>query len=92
MTAPIDLPCPVCKSTSGNYCTELDGPGGVRERVTFHHADRIDAAARETDRARYGNPDRLRAALRRAIDRWRVGDPEMVDAWERNAICAEFDL
>jgi hypothetical protein len=40
----------------------------LRQRVAYYHAQRIDAAFRETTR-RHDNPRALRDALREAIDR-----------------------
>lgn len=92
MTAPIDIECPACKSGTGNYCTSETTTPGIRMCVTFHHAERVDAAARATDRRRRDDPDRLREALRQAIQHWSARDPEMHDAEQRDALREEFDL
>lgn len=47
MTAPIDIECPACKSAPGSYCTSATTEPRVRQRVTFHHAERVDAAMRD---------------------------------------------
>lgn len=44
MTAPVNIKCPVCASTPGNYCTSATVDPKIRQRLTFHHAERIDAA------------------------------------------------
>jgi len=79
MIAPIDIECPYCKATIGNYCTVAPD---VPTTVTFHHADRVDAAARRV-RVPSDRPDsqeflivrrselrRLRSVYEAAID-WR---------------------
>jgi hypothetical protein len=66
VTAPIDIECPVCKSTAGNYCTITVDE--TSHRVTFHHAERIDAAVRQIARRR-DDPHALRNALREAVTR-----------------------
>lgn len=66
MTAPIDIECPCCKSTAGNYCVVPNGA-----RVTFYHAERIDAAFRRTT-LRRDDPRALRAALNEAITRLEI--------------------
>lgn len=76
MTAPIDIECPCCKSTAGNYCVVQSefcsiGNGGSpdhKQRVAFHHAERIDAAFRAATRRQH-DPRALREALREAIER-----------------------
>lgn len=68
MTAPIDIECPHCKSAAGNYCTTEAVNPAFRQRVTFHHAERVDAAVRAST-ARQNNPRALRIALREAVDR-----------------------
>lgn len=92
MTAPIDVSCPTCASLPGNYCTSATTDPNVRARVTFHHADRVDAAARETDRSRRADPARLRAALYEALEGWSARDHEGHDADDRKKIREEFDL
>jgi hypothetical protein len=55
MTAPIDIDCPTCKSMPGNYCTSASTDTSGRAlvmRLMFHHADRVDAAARAEPPAR----------------------------------------
>jgi len=47
MKAPINIKCPVCEATAGNYCTSMANTT-VRSRVAFHHAERVDAAFRAT--------------------------------------------
>jgi hypothetical protein len=94
MTAPIDIMCPYCAATDGNYCTS--DPEG-RQRITFHHAERVDAAARLSDRARRHDPDpaRLREALREALDMLHayVEGCNAVDDRQRLAeLRQEFDL
>jgi len=91
MTAPIDLECSTCKAGAGNYCTAATEPN-VRVTLLFHHAERVDAAARESEHRRRGNPDRLRQALRRALDGWDYRDHDDDDAAERDALRVEFDL
>ena len=49
MTAPIDIECPACASTAGNYCTSVTTDPKLCQRVTFYHAERIDAAFRQLD-------------------------------------------
>lgn len=68
MTAPIDIVCPACKSTPGNYCTAASADPKARQRVTFYHAERIDAACRQITLPR-DDPRELREALREAITR-----------------------
>ena len=76
MTAPIDIECPACASTPGNYCTAATTP---RQRVTFHHAERVDAAFRENTRRQH-DPRALRAALAEALDRLEKYHPAVQDA------------
>jgi hypothetical protein len=92
MTAPIDVTCSTCQSLPGNYCTSATIDPNIRARVTFHHADRVDAAARETDQRWRHDPARLRAALREAIAGWAARDHEGHDADDRKRIRAEFNL
>ena len=68
MTAPIDIECPACASTAGNYCTSPTAGPKLSQRVTFHHAERIDAAYRQPTLPR-DDPRALRDALREAVDR-----------------------
>ena len=69
MTAPIDIECPACKATPGNYCTiTVDNTWHVTRRDTFHHSERIDAAVRRIARRR-DEPRALRDALREAVTR-----------------------
>jgi len=49
--APIDVECPACKEAPGSYCTSATADPGKRLRVTFHHAERVDAAMRTTKAA-----------------------------------------
>ena len=65
MTAPIDIACPACAAPAGNYCTVS---AELNQRVTFHHAERIDAAVRQIAR-RPNDPRALREALRMAVAR-----------------------
>ncbi len=53
MTAPIDLECPKCKAGAGRSCIMQ---GGVGDGMTldYHHAGRVDAAARASDEAQHG--------------------------------------
>lgn len=67
MTAPIDIECPECQSSAGNYCTKALSEK-LSERVPYYHAKRVDAAFRETTR-RHHDPRALRDALREAVDR-----------------------
>ncbi len=67
MIAPIDIDCPACKSTPGNYCTSAT-TDPVRPLLPFHHAERVDEALRAITRRR-DDPRALRDALREAIDR-----------------------
>jgi hypothetical protein len=76
MPAPIDIECPACASTAGNYCT---APTEPRQRVTFHHAERVDAAFRENTRRQH-DPRTLRAALTEALDRLEKHHPPVQDA------------
>lgn len=73
MTAPIDIECPYCKATAGNLCTSGADPK-TRLTVTFHHADRVDAAFRATTRRR-DDPRALRDMLREAVDRLAKHEP-----------------
>ena len=68
MTAPIDIECPACSSPAGDYCTSpvSNSDPKVHQRLTFHHAERIDAAVRQDCRASH-NPTRLREALRETL-------------------------
>ena len=68
MTAPIDIECPACAATAGNYCTAPTTEPNFRQSVTFHHAERIDAAVRQIARRR-NDPRALRDALRETITR-----------------------
>lgn len=68
MTAPIDIECPACASTAGDFCTEPTAGPRLYQHLTFHHAERIDAAFRQTARRR-DDPHALRKALREAIAR-----------------------
>ena len=68
MTAPIDIACPFCAATAGNYCTTASTDPKVHQRITFHHAERIDAAVRKIAR-RQNDPCALREALRVAVAR-----------------------
>jgi len=47
MTAPIDIECPACAATAGNYCTAPTAGPKLGQRVTFYHAERIDVAFRQ---------------------------------------------
>jgi hypothetical protein len=76
MTAPIDIECPACAATPGNYCTVATTP---RQRVTFHHAERVDAACRENTR-RPHDPRALRSALIEALNRLEKHHPAIQDA------------
>lgn len=68
MTAPIDLSCPTCEATPGNYCHEnIERPWEGRALPSYHNA-RIDGAFRETAK-RTNDPRALRAALQEALDR-----------------------
>lgn len=66
MIAPINIPCPACGEPAGSYCTSPTTNPKVRQGVTFHHAERIDAAfgARTP---RHSDPRALRDALREAL-------------------------
>ena len=49
MTRPIDIECPRCKEPAGSYCTSSAATANVdvslqRLQLTFHHAERVDAA------------------------------------------------
>ena len=79
MTAPIDIECPACASTAGNYCTAPTTSPATHQRVTFHHAERIDAAFRENTRRQH-DPRALRAALAEALDRLEQHYPAVQDA------------
>lgn len=68
MNAPLDIECPACAATAGNYCTSVTTDPKFRQRVTFHHAERVDAAFRQTA-SRRDDPRALREALREAIAR-----------------------
>jgi hypothetical protein len=68
MTAPIDIECPACASTAGNYCTMPAANGARGPRVTFYHAERIDEAFRAGTK-RQNDPRALRDALREALGR-----------------------
>lgn len=68
MTAPIDIECPYCKSTAGNYCTSETTKPDVRQRVTFYHAERIDNAFRANTKRQH-DPRALREALGEALTR-----------------------
>lgn len=92
MRAPIDIECPACKAASGKYCSEpLEAPA---YRVTFHHAERVDAAARQRsrvtrhqelsdDEVRAIAPDNLRAAYRTLRDHHVAETTALVDRTER---------
>lgn len=67
MTAPIDIECPACKSTAGNYCT-VPAADDKPLRVAFYHAERIDEAFRAQTRRQH-DPRALREALREALER-----------------------
>jgi hypothetical protein len=67
MTAPIDIECPACWATAGNYCTAPTDRDATA-RLWFHHAERVDAAFRQTAR-RQDDPHALREALREVITR-----------------------
>lgn len=47
MTAPIDIECPACASTAGNYCTSVTTDPTQRQQLTFYHAERVDAVFRQ---------------------------------------------
>ena len=66
MTAPIDIDCPACASTPGNYCTAPTTNPSIQQRVTFHHAERVDAAFRAGVNAR-SDARALRFALNEAL-------------------------
>ena len=68
MTAPIDIECPACAATASNYCTSITTDPKIHQHVTFHHAERIDAAVRQIARRR-DDPHALRNALREAVTR-----------------------
>jgi hypothetical protein len=68
MTAPIDIECQECQSLAGNHCTAPIGAKGLRQSLSFHHAQRVDAAFRETAQRRT-NPHALREALCEALNR-----------------------
>lgn len=79
MTAPIDIECPVCASTAGNYCTSETTSRDTRLRVTFYHAERIDAAFRANTQRQH-DPRALRTALKEALDRLEKHYPPVQDA------------
>jgi predicted component of type VI protein secretion system len=79
MTAPIDIECPGCASTAGNYCTLDTTDGRGRMRLTFYHAERIDAAFRANTQRQH-NPRALRAALAEALARLEKHHPAVQDA------------
>ncbi|HSX22389.1 MAG TPA: hypothetical protein VLE97_06390 [Gaiellaceae bacterium] len=68
MTAPIDIECPRCKSTAGNYCTSEAVNPAFRQTLSFHHAERVDEALRAETRRQH-DPRALRQHLREALDR-----------------------
>lgn len=69
MIAPIDIECPACASTAGNYCTSSPSCTASESMILLHHhAARIDAAFRQIAR-RQDDPRALREALREAIAR-----------------------
>jgi hypothetical protein len=74
MNAPIDIECPACAATAGNYCTAPSTDPKVRQRVTFYHAERVDAAFRRIA-SRRDDPRALRVALREALDRLEKHEP-----------------
>ena len=47
MTAPIDIACPACAATAGNYCTSVTTDPTQRQQLTFYHAERVDAVFRQ---------------------------------------------
>lgn len=97
MTAPIDIECPFCAASAGNYCTVESTNPQVRQRITFHHAERIDRAFRQTA-LRHDDPRALRDALREAVKRLakhQAADADKADADELSFIIttrAVFDL
>lgn len=68
MTAPIDIECPHCKETAGNYCTSEAVSPTFRQKLAFYHAERVDEAFRANTRRQH-DPRALREALREALAR-----------------------
>ena len=56
MIAPIDIVCPACAATAGNRCTSATVNPRIRATVTFHHAERIDAAFRHSPSSKRPSP------------------------------------
>jgi hypothetical protein len=52
--APIDIECPRCHASAAKYCEDYYAPPGVlihppmKRRLDFHHAERVDAALRQS--------------------------------------------
>lgn len=75
MIAPIDIACPACEAKPGDSCQGLVGSSGTPVSLRFHHAERVDAAARwrpATDHVRAVYDAVI--AWRRRVD-LRAGDP-----------------
>lgn len=62
MIAPIDIACPRCHASAAKYCEDYYAPPGVlslppmKRHLDFHHAERVDAALRQSAVDRSGLP------------------------------------
>jgi hypothetical protein len=73
MIAPIDIQCPYCQAPPGSKCRTpvANQRSDVYQAVPFHHADRIDAAARHDHHRAIANEiQRMRPVYEAALD-WR---------------------